>query len=482
MGRGRAALLCTVLLLLGACAEEPTASTVAAGREAALLAALLDEEVPSQEAALREIETAGDERFIAPLIELVRAGQLGIAGRNGYNQRIVTLERLSGQNLGGDWFGWAEWYGATELSAPPGFASWKGRLLSELDPAYASFLTDEAPSRIRVEEIDWGGVPVDGIPPLEHPEHVPASEAAHMEDGEPVFGVAAGGARRAYPLRVLDWHELANDRLGGVPLSLAYCTLCGSGIAYDGRLPGREEPLDFGTSGFLYRSNKLMYDRATRTLWNQLTGRPVFGSLAADDLELRLLPAVVTTWGEWKTRHPDTTVLTLNTGHDRPYQLGEPYGSYFASEQKLFPVAESRKEQASKERIFGLSRGGVAKAWTLSSLVEEKVVNDQLGELALVLVAADGRIEVEGYTRRSGPVRYDAGGAVRAYASPGATFRLGPDEETLLDADGARWKIGEEALLGPDGKRAPRVPGTLAYWFAWQAFHPQTGLYPPPEG
>ena len=164
-------------LLLVACAGEPVAPQVAAGREAALLAALISEEVPVQEAALQEIETAGDRRFIAPLIELVRAGQLGIAGRNGYNQRIVTLERLSGENLGGDWFSWAEWYSSTELTSPPGFASWKGRMLSELDPAFGTLLNDESPSRIRIEEIDWGGVPLDGIPPLEHPEHVPVAEA-----------------------------------------------------------------------------------------------------------------------------------------------------------------------------------------------------------------------------------------------------------------------------------------------------------------
>lgn len=462
-----------------ACADSQ-APQVEPGRAGPLLEALLSEEEAIQEAALAEIEAVGDTRFIAPLIELVRAGQLGMAGRVAYNQRVITLERLSEKDLGGDWYGWAEWYSSTDLEAPPGFTSWKGRLLSPLESRYAEILTDDAPRTIRAAEIDWGGVPIDGIPPLEHPKHVPAAEASELADGEPVFGVTAGGAHRAYPLRILDWHELANDTLGGIPLSLAYCTLCGSGIAYDGRVSGFEEPLRFGTSGLLYRSNKLMYDRATTTLWNQLTGRPVFGELAArEDLELSLLPSVVITWGEWKLRHPDTTVLTFDTGYDRPYEPGEPYGGYFSSRDKLFPVYMSRDEFAVKDRIFGLVREGQAKAWLLERLVAAKVTNDELGDQQIVLVANSGRIEVEGFSRRAGPVRYDAGATVRAFDSPGTEFRLGPDEESLLDAEGQRWQITEEALVGPSGQRALRRPGTLAYWFAWQAFHPETELQEP---
>ena len=482
MHRGRAyaaawAVTLCVFFALG-CAEEAPPPRVAEGREPALLDALASEEPDEQAAALEEIAAAGDTRFVAPLMELVRAAQLGIAGRNGYNARLIALERLSGQNLGGDWFGWATWYASTDLEAPPGFAAWKGRIFAQLDPVFGELLRDGVVSRIRVEEIDWGGVPLDGIPPLEHPEHVAGSRADFLDAGEPVFGVVAGGEARAYPLRILDWHELANDTLGGVPFSLAYCTLCGSGIAYDGRVPGREEALAFGTSGFLYRSNKLMYDRETRTLWNQFTGRPVHGPLASEEIELALLPAVVTTWAEWLERHPETTVLTLNTGHVRPYRLGEPYGGYYASREKLFPVFEARTEHRSKERVFGLAENGEARAWTVASLAEEKLRNDTFAGEPLVLVATEGVIRVEGLSERVGPVLYEAGASVRAYRTPGPGFRLGPDDQTLLDAEGGAWTLTEEALLGPDGARAERLPGTLAYWFAWQAFHPQTTTYP----
>lgn len=471
-------LLAAAALLTLACSEPPPPQ-VEPGREAALLDALVAENTADQEAALAEIEAAGDQRFVAPLVELVRAGQLGIAGRNGYNQRIVTLERLSGQSLGGDWFGWVEWFGGTELAEPPGFASWKGRLFAPLDPRYATLLDDDAPSRIRVAEIDWGGVPIDGIPPLDDPAHTAADEAIYLADGEPVLGVRAGGQSRAYPFRILDWHELANDTLGGIPIAVVTCALCGSGVAYDARIPGREEPLRFGTSGFLYKSNKLMLDRATETLWTQLTGRPVFGPLADEEIELSVLPAVVTTWSEWKARHPETTVLDRDTGFERRYRPGDPYASYFASRDKLFPVYEARSELPSKERVYGVAREGDAKAWTLASLVEQKVVHDRLGDEPLVLVANQKRISVEGVTA-TGPLEYDAGGSVRAYVTD-ERFRLGPDDRSLVDEDGGIWRIEEEALVGPAGKSAPRVAGTLAYWFAWQGFHPETLLVPEPE-
>ena len=128
-----------------------------------------------------------------------------------------------------------------------------------------------------------------------------------------IYGISLNGDDRAYPLRIMDWHEMANDIVGGVPVSLAYCTLCGAGIAFDGRVPAGDSSesttYTFGSSGFLYRSNKLMYDRQSRTLWNQFTGQPVLGPLADEDISLELLPVVLTTWKDWVDQHPDTQVL-----------------------------------------------------------------------------------------------------------------------------------------------------------------------------
>ena len=226
----------------------------------------------------------------------MRANQIGLSVSTNYALAIDSLESLSGQNFGDDWPAWVEWYGKTDFSPPPNFTGWKGQLLGQIDPGFAEFLQDDFPSTVRSEEIMWGGVVVDGIPALDNAGMIPADEEDYLDPAEPVFGISINGDHRAYPLRILDWHEMANDVVGGVPVSLAYCTLCGAGIAFDGRAPDGET-YTFGSSGFLFRSNKLMYDRQTRTLWNQLTGEPVLGQLVGTGVKLNLLPVVFTTWG-----------------------------------------------------------------------------------------------------------------------------------------------------------------------------------------
>ena len=246
-------------------------------------------------AALEAVLDAQDERFISVLIEVMRGTEVGIFLGIDYDSTVSALEKLSGESFGANWPAWVEWYGATDLTPPPGFIGWKGDVLSFIDPRFADFLQDDARSQIRAEEIQWGGVSVDGIPALDNAPMVSADQADYLLPGEPVFGVAINGDVRAYPLRIMDWHEMANDVVGGVPMSLAYCTLCGAGIAFDGRA-SNGQTYDFGSSGFLYRSNKLMYDRQPRSLWNQLTGEPVLGELVEEELELKLLPVVLTSW------------------------------------------------------------------------------------------------------------------------------------------------------------------------------------------
>jgi hypothetical protein len=426
--------------------------------------------------ALIAIGGQGDQRFVSVLIELMRAAQIGLIRDVNYLVVVRALEELSGQQFGDEWPAWVEWYGGTDLEPPPGFTSWKGQLLSRIDPQFAGFLKDEYPSRLRVEEIQWGGVVVDGIPALSNPEMIPADQASYLEEDEPVFGIALNGDARAYPLRIMDWHEMANDVVGGVPVSLAYCTLCGAGIAFDGRAPDGNT-YTFGSSGFLYRSNKLMYDRETRTLWNQLTGEPVLGELAGKDLRLSILPIVLTSWSDWVEQHPGTQVLSLETGYQRPYEIGAAYGDYFSYESTMFPVWQRSDELDTKARIYALNLDGVPKAYAVDKLVEEQVVNDLLGETPLVLVAQRGAVEVDGVNRRVGPVTYDSGGEVRAYERGEHTFSPGPDADTVLDEDGNTWQVTEDALLGPEGETAPRLGGHLAYWFGWFAFFPNTLIY-----
>lgn len=422
--------------------------------------------------AVDTILAARDTRFIAVFIELMRANQIGLLEGAGYAALIEALETLSGQAFGDDWPAWVEWYGSTSLTPPPGFTSWKGKVLGGIDPGFEEFLQDDFPSNIRVEEIQWGGVRVDGIPALDNATMIRADEATYLEPDEPVFGISINGDHRAYPLRILDWHEMANDVVGGVPISLAYCTLCGAGIAFDGRA-SNGETYTFGSSGFLFRSNKLMYDRQTRTLWNQLTGEPVLGKLVGADVNLDLLPVVVTSWESWLTQHPDTLVLDVDTGYQRPYVPGAAYGTYFSSDETMFPVWQRSNLLETKDRVYALHVEGIPKAYPIKILVEEQVVNDTIGETNVVLIANRGDITV-----RSGiATTYNAGGEVRAYNRGEETFDPSADADTVLDSAGRSWQITEEALVGPDGKLAPRINGHLAYWFGWYSFFPKTLLY-----
>lgn len=433
----------------------------------------------AQEAYTR-IRESGDTRFVAVFLELMRINQI-MYGRGalrglGYAENIGAMEQLSGQRFGDDWAAWVEWYGGTDLTPPPGFTGWKGELLAEVDEQFADFLRDSHPSRIRTEEIMWGGVVVDGIPALDNATMLTPEAATYLIPEEPVFGLVINGDARAYPLRILDWHEMANDVVGGVPVSIAYCTLCGAAIAYDGRASDGNT-YTFGSSGFLYRSNKLMYDRQTRTLWNQISGEPVLGELVDTDVKLPILPIVLSSWGEWLQQHPETKVLDIETGFSRPYEVASAYGHYFSDTETMFPVWQRSERFETKDRIFALNLNDIPKAYPVEALTTERVVNDAVGETNVVLTALRDRVTVTGESRRAGRVTYDAGGEVRAYERGEYQFTEGTDPDTLVDAAGNTWRITEDALVGSDGATLPRLGGHLAYWFGWFAFYPATEVY-----
>lgn len=447
----------------------PTTEGTADARVTKLLEGLLAGPAEEQ-TALDEIVSSGDRRFVGVLIELLRGHELAIvAGRRA--SVIDALETLSGEQFGDDWPAWVEWYGGTTLEPPPGFNGWKGGLLAQIDERFSPFLTDESPTSIRTEEIVWGGVAVDGIPALDNPGMVTPAQANYLHPSEPVFGIELNGDARAYPLRIMDWHEMANDVVGGVPVSLAYCTLCGAGIAYHG-VASNGTTYDFGSSGLLYRSNKLMYDRQTRTLWNQFTGEPVVGELVGTGVVLERLPVVLADWESWLEQHPDTAVLDVKTGYVRPYELGAAYGNYFRSGDAMFPVWQRRDDLPTKSRVYGLHIDGLPKAYPLAILADERVVNDAVGETPVVLVATRGVVTVW-----PEPVDYEAGGEVRAYERGVETFVPGPDPDTVVDSTGELWRVTEDALVGPGGQLAPRISGHLAYWFGWYEFFPRTLVY-----
>jgi hypothetical protein len=368
------------------------------------------------------------------------------------------LQKLTGVNAGQEWADWMRWQEAhPETGTIPGFAKLQARVYDLIDPNFQVFLPGSGVRHeIRLEEIAWGGVRKDGIPALTNPRLVPAPAASYLQPGDLVFGVAINGDVRAYPLRIMDWHEMFNDVIGGVPLSLAYCTLCGSGILFETSVEGRPEPFVFGSSGFLYRSNKLMYDTATHSLWNQFTGRPVVGPLTGSGILLKTRPVVIASWADWKARHPDTKVLSLETGHDRDYSPGAAYASYFASPALMFPTNVDQSKLKQKDFVFALRSSGAEKAWPLQLFEGGAVINDRAGILDLVLIG-------DAATR-----------TVRAYRSEGLAFEKSARADELRHGE-ERWRVTEEALIAPSGRTLSRLPGHVAYWFAWSGYFGREG-------
>ncbi|MBM3646571.1 MAG: DUF3179 domain-containing protein [Alphaproteobacteria bacterium] len=382
----------------------------------------------------------------------------------------AALRRFSGRTTGTDWHGWMLW-----LEEHPshrsfdGYDAFKIRLLSEIDPNFLDFTAADAPRTIRFEEIVWGGVLKDGIPALVSPQFIAAREADWLWDGELVFGVEIDGDVRAYPHRIMDWHEMANDTVGGVPVALAYCTLCGSGVLYETRIAGRDTPFEFGSSGLLYRSNKLMYDRQTHSLWNHFTARPVVGPLVGAGIELKTRPVAVARWMDWKKRHPDTRVLSLDTGYRRDYTPGRPYGTYFATPGLMFPTLTTDDRLAPKDIVYVIRSADGLRAWPMRIFNGGRVLNDTIGSRPIILIG-DGRSEtIRAYDRRD--LRF-----VAAFDGSAA----GP--LALHDEAGTRWHVGEAELRADDGRRLPRLAGHNAFWFAFARFVGEAGsLYREPR-
>jgi hypothetical protein len=270
------------------------------------------------------------------------------------------------------------------------------------------------------------------------------------------------------------WHEIVNDVVGGVPVTVTFCPLCNSGIVFERVVDG--VTLDFGTSGKLYKSDLVMYDRQSHSLWAQMEGRAIVGARAGT--RLKWFPANTLSFDEWRTIHPSGTVLSRDTGHSRNYGFN-PYQSYdqldlgpFLFRGRLDP------RRPPKERVVGIKVGDIARAYPWSLLVEQRVVHDRLGDQALVVLYRAGTLSAldEEEIKRS-----------RAVGATGAFSRVVEGRSLTFEvtADGFRdretsstWTLLGQAVKGPlAGRRLDPIPHVDAFWFAWAAFHPATSVY-----
>ncbi len=274
---------------------------------------------------------------------------------------------------------------------------------------------------INRSEVFHGGPPRDGIPSIDNPRFLPANNVNYLKDDDIVIGLVRGKVARAYPTRILVWHEIVNDTIEGEHVAVTYCPLCGTAMVFSRKIGG--QIATFGVSGLLYRSDVLMYDRESESLWSQLAMKAVSGPNVGK--QLRWLPSHHLTWKAWKKKHPTTEVLSTETGYSRNYG-GQAYASYFASGNTMFPVPHERKELPNKEWVLGVILDGKAKAYPVSQLPSQKEVQDTIGNTSVTV---------------------------------------------LYDAERKHPQIKLA-----DGSLAPTV---MVFWFAWQAFYPETALWSP---
>lgn len=313
------------------------------------------------------------------------------------------------------------------------------------------------------DNIRSGGPPKDGIPSIDEPVLVTARDARFLSDDDVVFGIVREGEARAYPQLVLVWHEIVNDEFDDGPLSVTYCPLTGSTVAFRGTAPNGE-PLTFGTSGDLVNSNLLMYDRQTDSRWPQILGQAILGPSRGRRLEE--IPLDWTTWDRWRRAHPDTLVLSTKTGHLRtygrdPYGSYTPLGGYYEGADLFFPVMHEDGRLPKKEVVIGVKAGRGLVAVRKSLLRQRRVVAATAGGKPVVVLH---------------DVSLDEGRAFHARAE-GEELRFEPTGKGRFTAGDSSWDAFGRALSGPlAGTRLPRLASYDVMWFAWAAFFPDTEL------
>jgi hypothetical protein len=320
-------------------------------------------------------------------------------------------------------------------------------------------------------EIISGGPPPDGIPSIDQPVFLRVGDVEFLADNEPVLALEIDGDARAYPVQVLMWHEIVNDTVAGVPVAVTYCPLCNSAIAYDRRVEGRV--MEFGTSGLLWNSALVMYDRPTETLWSHFTGQGIVGVLTG--VELETFPVATVPWSVWRDAHPDGLVLSRDTGFDRAY--GEnPYPGYddVTNSPFLFE-GEVDGRYTAMTRIAGVERDGAAVGVPLVTLQDRGVVTAELDETDLVFFWQPGTASALDADEIADGDDIGATGVFVPVVDDQALTFAASETGFVDDQTGSTWNLLGQAVDGPlAGSRLEAIPHVDTFWFAWAAFRPDT--------
>lgn len=341
--------------------------------------------------------------------------------------------------------------------------------------------TDFSRYAVDPDEIVSGGPPKDGIPAIDDPRFVTVRQAnRYIDKNEPVAVVRRNGVTRAYPLQILIWHEIVNDVVGGDPITVTYCPLCNTTLAFDRRFDG--QVLDFGTTGRLRHSDLIMYDRQTETWWQQATGEGIVGEHAGR--QLTFVSSPVMRWEDVKEQLPDAQVLSRDTGHPG---YGRRYGTnpYRGYDRRDAPFewtfnGATNGQLAAMERVVSLTEGIESWAVPFSTLAEEKLVELEVG----------GRPVAVFYTPETGSAvdaqrmmdsRSVGSSAVYATEIDGQALSFEPADDDGMFRDqqtGTLWNIMGQGVEGElAGRQLTEVPHGNHFWFAWAVFRPDTKIW-----
>lgn len=274
---------------------------------------------------------------------------------------------------------------------------------------------------VPVEQIYHGGPARDGIPAIDKPNFIDANKVDFLKAKDRILGLIYESSVRAYPIKILNYHEIVNDKINQQAIIISYCPLCGSGMAF--KTKHNVSDSTFGVSGLLYNNDMLLYDRETSSLWSQILSKAITGKMKGASLEPLILQN--TTWQNWLQRYPDTKVLSTDTGYQRQYDR-HPYGQYDINSALYFPVQYSSARYHPKERVFGLTIGQQHKAYPLSELTKQN-------KTSITDTFSNMNLTIEFDVKNQSAVFYN-------------------DQQQAL-------------------------PATNLFWFAWFAFHPDTEVY-----
>ncbi len=275
-------------------------------------------------------------------------------------------------------------------------------------------------SLVPITEIYKGGPPKDGIPAIDKPKFIKAKNTNFLKDHDRVLGVFRNGIAKAYPIKILNWHEIVNDHFDEEAVVVTYCPLCNSGMAFLAKVGNSSNT--FGVSGLLYNSDVLLYDRQTESLWSQILGQAISGPMKGS--LLAMLPCNHTTWKQWQNKYANTLVLSTSTGYLRNYERN-PYQGYDQSKDLKFPVARIDQRYHPKELVIGLKLDDNVKVYPFVELARStQPLHEIIGSKEIIL-----------------------------------EFDAANNTGKVLDGNGSE------------------IPTVICYWFAWVAFHPDTEIF-----